>query len=211
MPNRKKVKTLLPSCNNTLLASLVVGLLLLNGCSSTASRHATPSEAAKVQPLPRDYENALTLMRSGDYGAAIPVLQDFSGRHPDLAGPCVNLGIAYRQIGDKAAALAALDKAIELNPDNAPAYLQRGIMLREAGDFQGALHAYDQALTLQPDYALAHRNIGILYDLYLQQPGQALTHYKRYLELIDDDDKTVSGWVIDLERRANSAQASMTQ
>jgi tetratricopeptide (TPR) repeat protein len=88
--------------------------------------------------------------------------------------------------------------------------LQRGILYREQGDFQAALHAYDQALTLQPDYALAHRNIGILYDLYLQQPGQALTHYKRYLELVGEDDKTVSGWVIDLERRAGSAQASVS-
>jgi len=98
-----------------------------------------------------------------------------------------------------------------LNPGNAAAFLQRGILYREKGDFQAALGAYEQALTLQPDYALAHRNIGILYDLYLQQAAQALTHYKRYLELQGNDDKTVSGWVIDLERRAGSAQASVTR
>ncbi len=203
------MKILLLSCNKALLAC-VAAVLLLSGCSSTASRHES-AQAAQAQPLPRDYENALTLMRSGDYGAAIPVLQDFSSKNPELAGPYINLGIAYRQMGDNSEALAALNKAVELNPDNAVAHLQRGILYREQGDFRAALHAYDQALTLQPDYALAHRNVGILYDLYLQQPGQALTHYKRYLELMGEDDKTVSGWVIDLERRAGSAQASVTQ
>lgn len=198
---------MLRSCNKTLLAC-VAGVVLLGGCSSPGSRH---EDTAKAQPLPVVYEKALVLMRSGDYGAAIPVLQEFSAANPELSGPYINLGIAYRQMGDADAALAALDKAVELNPGSAAAFLQRGILYREKGDFQAALSAYDQALTLQPDYALAHRNIGILYDLYLQQPAQALIHYKRYLELQGNDDKTVSGWVIDLERRAGSAQASVTQ
>ena len=198
---------MLRSCNKTLLAG-VASLVLLGGCSSPASRH---EDAAQAQTLPVDYEKALVLMRSSDYGAAIPVLQEFSAANPELAGPYINLGIAYRQMGDADAALAALDKAVELNPGNAAAFLQRGILYREKGDFQAALGAYEQALTLQPDYALAHRNIGILYDLYLQQGAQALTHYKRYLELQGNDDKTVSGWVIDLERRAGSSQASVTR
>lgn len=207
MPNRKKGNRLLRSCNKTLLAC-VAGVVLLGGCAGPGSRH---EDTAQAQALPVDYEKALVLMRSGDYGAAIPVLQEFSAANPELAGPYINLGIAYRQMGDADAALAALDKAVKLNPGNAAAFLQRGILYREKGDFQAALGAYDQALTLQPDYALAHRNLGILYDLYLQQPAQALAHYKRYLELQGNDDKTVSGWVIDLERRAGAAQASVTQ
>jgi len=160
--------------------------------------------------MPADYEKALVLMGSGDYGAAIPVLETFSAEHPELAGPYINLGIAYGRMEDNDAALAALNKAVKLNPDNGAAYLQRGILYREKGDFQAALHDYQQALKLQPDYALAHRNIGILYDLYLRQPGEALAHYKRYLELMAGEDKTVHGWVVDLERRAGSAQANAT-
>jgi len=154
---------------------------------------------------------ALDLMRSGDYATAIPVLHTFIGNHPELAGPYINLGIAYQQSGDNKAALAALDKAVELNPDNATAYLQRGILLRERGDFDSALEAYDKALALQPDYALVHRNIGILYDLYLQQPEQALAHYRRYLELLAKPDKTVNNWVIDLQRRTASTRVSIAQ
>jgi len=197
-----------PLCNKKLVAC-VAGMLLLGGCSSTATRHEDTAKAGQPQPLPADYEKALALMGSGDYGAAIPVLQAFSAEHPELAGPYINLGIAFGRMKDNGAALAALNKGVELNPDNATAYLQRGILYREKGDFQAALSDYQQALKLQPDYALAHRNIGILYDLYLQQPAEALAHYKRYLQLIGGEDKTVNGWVIDLERRAGSAQASV--
>jgi tetratricopeptide (TPR) repeat protein len=204
------VKVLLPSSNKCLPICLAAALLL-GGCGSTPSRQEGASAASAQQKLPRDYEQALSLMRSGDYGAAVPVLQKFSEDNPKLAGPYVNLGIAYTQLGEPGAALVALDKAVALNPASAAAQLQRGIVFRERGDFQAALGAYDKALSLQPDYALAHRNIGILYDIYLQQPAKALTHYKRYMELANGDDKTVNGWIIDLERRSGSATASATQ
>jgi Flp pilus assembly protein TadD len=194
-----------PNCNRYWLLCLGTALLL-GGCAAIHSQKT--GEAAAEQPLPADYQQALQLMRDGDYAAAVPALRSFSESHPELAGPLVNLGIAYRRTGDSAAALETLDKAVELNPDNATAQLQRGILQREAGDFRAALVAYDRALAVQPDYALAHRNIGILYDLYLQQPSRALTHYKRYLELLEEPDDTVSGWVIDLERRSMSARAS---
>jgi tetratricopeptide (TPR) repeat protein len=196
---------------NNCLPACLLGLLLLNGCSHAPSREdGAGGSTAQRQKLPGDYEQALSLMRSGDYGAAIPALQQFIEDNPELAGPYVNLGIAYGKIGEADAALAALEKAVALNPASAAAQLQLGILYRERGDFQAALKAYDQALAADPDYALAHRNIGILYDLYLQQPAQALTHYKRYLELVNADDKTVNGWIIDLERRSGPATASVT-
>lgn len=200
---------MLQSWNNSLLACLAV-LLLLGGCSNTPSREGDVSGAAmRQQKLPGDYEQALSLMRNGDYGAAIPVLKKFSENNPQLAGPYINLGIAYGQAGEPGKALEALDKAVDLNPASAAAQLQCGILYRERGEFQTALGAYQQALKLQPDYALAHRNIGILYDIYLQQPAKALIHYKRYLALAGGDNKTVNGWIIDLERRTGSATASV--
>jgi Flp pilus assembly protein TadD len=202
------VKILSPLCNKYLLAC-VLAVLMLSGCSGVAT-HGDKADK-QAQPLPPDYEKALVLMRSGDYAAAIPVLRDFSSKSPELAGPYINLGIAYQHTGDHEAALTALGKALELNPDNAVTHLQRGILLREQGDFNAALQDYNQALKLQPDYALAHRNIGILYDLYLRQPGQALTHYQRYLNLVGEPDKTVNSWVVDLQRRTGSAQASAAQ
>ena len=200
------MKTLLPYCNKTLATCLAL-LLLLSGCSSTATRDEKTAEPVK---LPRSYDNALVLMQSGDYQAAIPVLQAFIEERPQLAGPYINLGISYQKTGQFDEAITALTKATELNPDNTVAYQQLGITYREQGSFEAALEAYSSALNLDSDYALAHRNIGILYDLYLQQPTLALDHYKRYLELIGEPDQTVDRWVIDLERRTGATSARST-
>ncbi len=75
------------------------------------------------------------------------------------------------------------------------------------GMFDESLAAYKKSLKLDHDYALAHRNIGILYDLYLQLPEQALNHYKKYLQLTSEPDKQVNNWIIDLERRTGSSRA----
>ena len=202
------MRILSPFCNKTVSVCLAGLLVLLAGCSS-APKHADGTESSAKEPvkLPRDYDKALVLMQSGDYQAAIPVLQAFIDKKPGLAGPYINLGIAYRQTGDSNAAAQAMHKAIELNPANAAAHLHLGILYREQGKFDAALDSYNTALKLNDGYALAHRNIGILYDLYLQQPALALEHYKKYLELVGEPDKTVNRWVVDLERRTGSAQA----
>ena len=204
------MKILSPYCNKLLIACLAS--LLLIGCSGKSVRTANPAspESRAAEKLPRNYDKALVLMQSGDYQAAIPVLNDFIAKQPKHAGPYINLGIAHRQTGNNEAARAAFSKAIELNPSSAEAHHQLGILYREQGEFNAALDAYNQALKLDPDYRLAHRNIGILYDLYMQQPGPALIHYKRFLELEGDSDDDVNRWVVDLERRSGSAQASAT-
>lgn len=198
---------MLPFCNKWALAGLLVGQLL-SGCTGLPSRDT--SEGKAEPSLPADYRKALVLMRSGHYAPAIPVLRKFSETNADLAGPHINLGIAYQKTGDSDAALQALDRAITINATNATAHLQRGIALREQGKFEAAQAAYTQALKLQPDYALAHRNIGILHDLYLHQPGRALTHYRQYLEFTSEPDQAVEGWIVDLQRRVGSTQASTT-
>ncbi len=182
-------------------------LLLLIACSGTPRQQSPGAASSEPPALPRAYDQALVLMGSGDYPQAIPVLQKFIDKEPGLAGPYLNLGIAYRNTGQLDAALAALHKAIELNPGNPVAHHQIAIVQRELGAFEAALEAYTLALNLAPDYALAHRNLGILYDLYLQQPTAALSHYRTYLELTQQPDNQVRDWVVDLERRVSSAQA----
>lgn len=200
----------MPYYSKFLLACLT-GLLLIS-CSSKPVRSINTEASAEkpAEKLPRAYDNALVLMQSGDYQAAIPVLKAFIETQPEYAGPYINLGIAYHHAGDNEAAQAAFARAIKLNPANAATHHQLGILYREQGNFEAALAAYQQALKLDPDYGLAHRNIGILYDIYLQQPGPALEHYKRFLELEGAGDIDVSRWIVDLERRSGSAQASTT-
>lgn len=194
------------------LAITVLSVMLLAGCATptTFKPDAADSHQGRVK-LPHQYDQALALMRNGDYQAAIPALKTFIDDQPELAGPWLNLGISYQQTGQRDEALAALQKAVQLNPDNTASHHQLGIEYREQGQFASALQAYQQALALDGQYGLAHRNIGILYDLYLQQPVSALEHYRKYLELATEPDQQVSRWVIDLERRTATTQARAGQ
>ena len=204
------MKTLSPFCNKSLYTGLLVASLL-GGCSSTPPVNESQPAAAQPVKLPRDYDHALLLMQSGDYRAAVPALQRFIAEQPSLAGPHLNLGIAHQKLGETEASMAALSKSIELNPSSAVAHHQLGITYREQGNFDAALNAYRRSLELDPGYALAHRNIGILYDLYLQQPGLALEHYRKYVELATEPDETVNRWIVDLEQRLDVAQARVGQ
>ena len=129
-------------------------------------------------------------------------------RAPELSGPHANLGVVYHRSGRTKEAIEALNRAIALNPRRAVYYNELGIIHRQEGKFDDARRAYRKALDTDPDYALAHLNIAILYDLYLQEPKQALPHYQRYQQLLPAEDKTVTKWIIELQRRTHSAEST---
>ncbi|MEA3242726.1 MAG: hypothetical protein U9Q19_04705, partial [Pseudomonadota bacterium] len=109
------MRILSPFFNNWLTVCLT-GLLLFSGCSSTPTssvdNSGQKSEAAPA--MPGNYDKALVLMQSGDYQSALPVLLDFIDKNPQLAGPYINLGIAYQHTDQDEAAMEALKKAVEL-------------------------------------------------------------------------------------------------
>lgn len=97
-------------------------------------------------------------------------------------------------------AIQALEKTVQAKP-SAPAYNQLGIFYRESGRFTEARAAYESALKINPDYALAQRNLGILFDIYLQQPQQALMHYRAYARLSGEQNAEAALWVAELQQR----------
>lgn len=201
------------SCNSLRLSCLI-GCLLFTGCSSTPTERvedAQQQQSSGPAALPGKYDKALGLMRTGDYQGAIPLLLDFIEKKPELAGPYLNLGIAYQHTEQNEAAIKAFNKSIALNPAGAAAHHQLGIVYRQQGEFESAQSAYKKALELDANYALVHRNIGILYDLYLGQPALALEHYKKYQQLTAEPDPNVDRWLVDLQRRSGSAQARTDQ
>ncbi len=178
---------------------LPLALLMLVSACATA-----PKGGDAVDPLTRAYLDALEPMREENWTRAEKSLLRFAEKHPRKSGPWANLAIVYRKLGRNEDAAAAVDKALALNPKNAAAMNQRGILAREAGDFDAAEAAYRQAIATDPAYPLAWLNLGILFDLYRQQPQEALAHYQRYRELLGEDtDRQVAGWIADLERRLN--------
>ncbi len=181
------------------LLGLIVLALLLGACSSTPKTVDISPELLSEASVA--YQNGLTAMREGRDSEAMKALQAVADRYPMLAGPQVNLGLLHQRGGDMVAAQKAFDRALTAGPTSAAIYNQIALFYRDQGAFDRALQAYKGALSIDAGYAPAQRNIAILYDLYLQQPKKALSHFKRYLTLLPEEDRQVVLWIAELEQR----------
>lgn len=190
---------------------LLAAIVSLSGCAGIGSLGAGASKqpAKAAEPVVsaqwrQQYEHALTLLQANHLPEAERELTALATREPRLSGPYANLGILYFHAGRTTDAVKSLEYAIALNPR--PAYYNElGMVHRTEGRFDAAEQAYKHALQLDPDYAYAHLNLGILYDLYLQQPDRALPHYERYRALVPSEAGTVGKWIVDLKRRTSQA------
>jgi tetratricopeptide (TPR) repeat protein len=176
---------------------------------------AEPAVPAGPPPIPPEatqaFERAVTLLSAGDLDAAIKEFQRLSESYPDYAGPLINLGIAYIKRGKLAEAEKALQAATQRGEPNAAAFNQLGIVYRKLGKFKDADAAYSEALRIDPGYALAHLNLGVLCDMYLQQPQRALAELERYLQLAPAPDARVAAWVKELQARVGGNKAPPKQ
>ena len=57
------------------------------------------------------------------------------------------------------------------------------------------------AILGSPDVADLHYNLAVISEIYLLDLSAALSHYQRYTELAAEEDKAVTGWMADLQRR----------
>ena len=197
------------------LAILIAPISLVGCVTARAPGEASKPAPKRVQiepPVNADarqmYEQALTALKAGRYPEAERALLAVIRREPELAGPRANLGILYAHTGRSAQAFESLQQAIRLNPDRAVYYNELGMMSRREGKFDEARRYYAKALELDPSYAYAHLNIGILYDLYLQDAEKAMQHYQRYRELVPSEAGTVTKWIADLQQRGRAAEQS---
>jgi tetratricopeptide (TPR) repeat protein len=146
-----------------------------------------------------DFTRALQLMRSDPTQASLE-FQLMTQTYPDLPGPYANLGLLYRNANQLPEAEAAFQKATERAPWDAATWNEYGLTLRQAGKFPEARAAYERALQANPSYAPAHRNLGVLLDLFLDDPLTAQTEFETYKSLTNED-KPVSGWIAELKAR----------
>jgi tetratricopeptide (TPR) repeat protein len=156
-----------------------------------------------------DFARVLGLMRN-DPTQALLEFQVMTQSYPELPGPYANLGILYRNANQLAEAEAALAKATERAPWDAQIWTEYGVTLRQAGKFREARAAYERALEANPSHAAAHRNLGVLLDLFLDEPLAAQTEFETYKTLTGED-KPVTGWIAELRARNRTAAPRPTE
>ena len=200
-------------------AILVLALLLLAACQSApktapepepvveqapASEGSATEPAAEPEPVDfyqQFYTEAVASLKRGDTEDALELLLQVSTDAPDKPYVFTNLGLAYFRLQKMDLAEQAFQEAISRSKTDAVAYNHLGILLRYKGQFEESRKHYQRAITIDSDYANAHLNLGILFDIYLQDLKLALKQYEKYQSLTGAEDKQVAGWITDIQRR----------
>jgi tetratricopeptide (TPR) repeat protein len=102
---------------------------------------------------------------------------------------------------DAAGAASQIESALALDPANAVALNMQGVANRRLGRFAEARVAYERAIVAAPAYAPPQRNLGVLLDLYLGDPADALRHYEQYQLLTGGTDPDTGPWLVELRTR----------
>ena len=194
-------------------AALAAAMLMLAGCSSISVQHTAAwnkaDTAAATAPAGEtvgadtgaQFQQAIDHMQAGRWDAAIPLLEALTTTHDQLAGPWLNLGIAYTRSGAGDRARDAFETAAARNPRQAEAWNQLGMLHRRGGRLEQAATMYRHASEAEPDHADSHWNLALLYDRYLPDSAAAHHHLVRYQQLTGKDDPQVSQWLIELHER----------
>ena len=148
----------------------------------------------------RDFERAVAMLNDQEYGQAITLLEKVIEQSPGVTAPYINMAIACQHIGKLEQAEEHIKTALLLIPEHPVACNEYGLLYRKTGRFAEARAIYEKALSIFPDYYPVHRNLGILCDLYLNDPACALEHYEIYSEARPED-KKVKLWIADLRAR----------
>ena len=148
----------------------------------------------------RDFEHAVDMMKNQEYAQAIDLLEKVIEQSPNVTAPYIDIAIAYQHIGKLELAEEHLKTALRMVPEHPVACNEYGLLYRKTGRFAEARAIYEKAIARFPDYYPVHRNLGILCDLYLDDPACALEHYEIYSKA-KPEDKQVKLWIADLRAR----------
>jgi len=206
--------------------SMMTAAFVLTGCAAKAKRAEAPTphaividqgpsvaqlengrqgfvirESPKMDSESRkEFERAVSLMNDGKYDKAIELLAKVIERQPGVTAPYINIAVAYMRTNKHDQAEQNLKTALALFHAHPVASNEYGMLLRKAGRFKEAREVYENEIARFPEYLPVHKNLGILCDLYLNDPACALKHFEIYSEGMPSDQQ-VKIWIAELRMR----------
>ncbi|MEJ0100986.1 MAG: tetratricopeptide repeat protein [Pseudomonadota bacterium] len=116
-------------------------------------------------------------------------------------------GAQLRDAGRLEEAEAAFKHSAELAPQSPAPLNELGIVQRQRGEFGAAADSYTHALAIDAQYAPSLRNLGVLRDIYQDDPVGALQLLEQY-KTVTGEDRPVTGWIADVKQRASKRGAT---
>jgi len=192
------------------------------GCIRTPSMPSVPAVSSQPAPQIRndssrpsepdgsllEFKQGVHLLENGKNEEARLLFERLRNNYPKMGIVYMNLGVTYKRLGLLPEAIASYQRALEIERGDAEIYYNLAIALREEGEFRKSEAAYKTALIISPEFADAHYNLAVLYDLYLNDPGEAIRHYQRFLEVGGGDSKEIRIWISALQKRIDESRRS---
>ena len=184
-------------------------VLLLAACGSTPKKPVIVIDQSIKKPSVQltqaqtaRYQQALTLMQQNKLDEAEPLFIELIAQQPELTGAYVNLGAIEKDAKRIPKAQEYFTKALDINPNFVDALVQKASIHQDLGEFSNAEDLLRRAEAIQPENPIVNYNLGVLYELYLQEYDLAIQYYKRYVALSSAEDiETVKRWILLLERK----------
>lgn len=169
------------------------------GAKTPVPKPGTAAAPLVVKDPQQQFEEALAALKAKKLPEARAGFEQLAKQHPEFSGPLTNLAILDAKADADSAAIANFSKAVVANPRNAIAYNWLGILYRERKDYAKAEVSYLKALDLTPSNAAIVLNLGILYDVYLKRPEDALARYREYQRMTGNRELKVTAWIKQIE------------
>ena len=191
------------------LISFILFVMLLSACASNSTKPeiVIDKEIVKNKPListahKAEYDKGLSFLQTKQYDNAQAVFTKLIDVYPELTGAYVNLALCYSAQSNDEEAEKLLGKALQIDPNHIDALIQKAALSQKAGAFKDVERYLLTANKIDKSNELVQFNLGVLYELYLQQYDDAIEHYQNYLALTSNSDSdTVKLWIKLLERK----------
>lgn len=153
--------------------------------------------------ITEEYKNALfayyqmgnILMADKKYKQAITYYDTAGDLSKDFYYQFINKGTCYLNLKLYDEAVKSFNAVYEFDVRDKYLLRQYAYSLNKRGEFQLAASIYKELVKLFPDEVAAYKNLGIIYELYLNNPREAIKYYNLYIKHEGKDKKDVKNWV----------------